>query len=92
LAQVRLDVLDHWRSRKSQAVYPSRWRVRIPSEGLDVTVSPLLADQELSTPESTGVTYWEGALEGQGLSNNRKITCQGYAEMTGYAGKLGAQF
>ncbi len=92
LAQVRLDVLDHWRSRKSQAVYPSRWRVRIPSEGLDVTFSPLLADQELSTPESTGVTYWEGALEGQGLSNNGKITCRGYAEMTGYAGKLGALF
>ncbi len=92
LAQVRLDVLDHWRSPKSRAVYPSRWRVRIPSEGLDLTLSPLLADQELSTPESTGVTYWEGALEGQGLSGNRKITCRGYAEMTGYAGKLGAIF
>ncbi len=92
LTQVKLEVLDHWKSRKSGAVYPSRWRVTIPSEGLDVTFSPLLADQELSTPGSTGVTYWEGALEGQGLSGGRKITCRGYAEMTGYAGKLGAVF
>ena len=66
--------------------------MRIPSEGIDVAVSPLLADQELSTPESTGVTYWEGAIEGRGVSAGREITCRGYAEMTGYAGALGALF
>ena len=92
LTQVTVDVLEHWRSQKSGGVYPSRWRVRIPAEGLDVTLSPLLADQELSTPGSTGVTYWEGAVEGRGTSGNSKVTCFGYAEMTGYAGKLGALF
>jgi len=92
VSQVRIDVLDHWRSQKTGGLYPIRWRVRVPSEGLDVTLSPLLADQELSTPESTGVTYWEGAVDGQGTSGNGKVTCQGYAEMTGYAGKLGALF
>jgi len=92
LTQVTVDVLDHWRSQRSGGVYPSRWRVRIPAEGLDLTLSPLLADQELSTPGSTGVTYWEGAVEGRGTSGNMKATCLGYAEMTGYAGKLGALF
>jgi predicted secreted hydrolase len=92
LTQVTVDVLDHWRSQKSGGVYPSRWRVRIPAEGLDVTLSPLLADQELSTPGSTGVTYWEGAVEGRGTSGNGNVMCQGYVEMTGYAGKLGALF
>ena len=92
LSEVRLDVLDRWRSQKSRGIYPSRWRVRIPSEGVDVTVSSVLADQELFTPGSTGVTYWEGAVEGRGLSGNREATCRGYAEMTGYVGKLGGVF
>jgi len=92
LAQVKLDVLDHWRSQRSRGIYPSRWRLRVPSMRLDVVVSPLLLDQELSTPESTGVTYWEGAVEGEGVSGNQGITCRGYVEMTGYAGKLGGVF
>ena len=55
-------------------------------------MSPLLPDQELVTPASTGVTYWEGAVEGNGTSEDRKVTCLGYVELTGYAGGLGGLF
>ena len=57
LPAIRREVLDHWKSPRSGAVYPSRWRIRIPDEGLDLLVSPLLPDQELATAASTGVTY-----------------------------------
>jgi predicted secreted hydrolase len=57
---------------------------------LDVT--PLVADQELQTNGSTGITYWEGAVAGKGLSGGREVSCEGYAELTGYAGSLGGIF
>ena len=92
LSHIRIEVLDRWRSPGSGATYPSRWRIIVPAEGLELVVQPLLEDQELLTPDTTGVTYWEGAVEGKGLSGNRKVTCEGYVELTGYAGKLGGLF
>ena len=85
-------MLDHWISSKSRANYPSRWRIVVPSEGIDLLVSPLAPDQELLTPGSTGVTYWEGAVEGHGASAGRNVTAEGYIELTGYAGNLGGLF
>ena len=92
LPVIRRDVLDYWKSPHSGASYPSRWRIRIPDEGLDLLVSPLLSDQELVTPASTGVIYWEGAVEGRGTSGGHKVTCLGYVELTGYARGLGGLF
>jgi predicted secreted hydrolase len=89
LSQIKVEVLDHWKSNKSGGLYPSRWRIRIPPEGVELIVSPLLSNQELLTPGSTGITYWEGAVDGRGTSRGRSITCEGYVELTGYAGKLG---
>jgi len=92
LSDFSLSVLDRWKSLRSQGEYPSRWRVRVPSAGIDLTVAPLLADQELQTEGSTGITYWEGAVAGEGQSGAGRVTCEGYAELTGYAGSLGGIF
>ena len=92
LSSVALRVLDHWRSPKSGASYPSRWRIVVPSSRLDLELRPILADQELLTAGSTGVTYWEGGVEGRGTSEGHPITCTGYVELTGYAARLGGLF
>ncbi len=92
LAEISVKVLGHWKSPRSGGRYPGRWQIRIPSAGIDLTMTPPLADQELVTKGSTGVIYWEGAISGQGTSRNRSVTCQGYAELTGYAGSLGGLF
>lgn len=92
LSAIHADVLDHWKSPNSKAVYPGRWRIRVPSEQIDLTVTPLLPDQELVTSASTAVTYWEGAVAGKGTSAGRPVTAEGYVELTGYAGKLGGVF
>ena len=74
-----IDVSDHWVSpRKGR--YPSRWRVRVPSLGLDVDVRPVLANQELGTKPR----YWEGAVDIQGTRAGQPITGRGYVELTGY--------
>ena len=92
LGEIQLEALGTWKSPISSGVYPSRWRIRIPASGIDLQLAPLVAAQELNTAGSTGVTYWEGAVDGKGTSSGRQVTCEGYVEMTGYAGSLGGVF
>lgn len=92
LAQIEVTVLSHWKSGKTAGRYPAAWRIRLPSADLDVTVRPVVADQELVTTASTGITYWEGAVDGKGTSKGKEVTAEGYVELTGYAGALGGIF
>jgi predicted secreted hydrolase len=84
---VALSTRTSWTSPRSKAVYPAVWSLAVASLGLDVTLTPLLADQELHTEASTGVTYWEGACRVDGRRGGRPIDGRAYVEMTGYAGR-----
>ncbi len=77
---VRIEPLGSWRSPKSGARYPSRWRVLLPSVGLELAVVPRTADQELRTV----VRYWEGAVGVRGTSGGKPVEGEGYVELTGY--------
>ena len=79
--------LGTWTSPTSGAVYPSGWRVRVPSEGLDVTITPLLRDQEL-IDRQLHVAYWEGDCDVSGVDRMRPVHGDAYVELTGYAGVL----
>jgi predicted secreted hydrolase len=79
-----LDILDHWTSPHSGARYPARWKLAIPALKLDLEVRPNLADQELLTPETTRVNYWEGSVAVTGTARGAAITGLGYGELTGY--------
>ncbi len=92
LGEIAVEVLDTWTSPRSGGRYPSRWRIRVPAAGIDLRLAPLVPAQELITEGSTGVTYWEGAVDGKGSSAGRPAACEGYVEMTGYAGSLGGLF
>jgi predicted secreted hydrolase len=88
LTDIRIESTGTWTSRESKAVYPSRWRLTIPSLDLALDLAPLLADQELRTKSSAQVTYWEGAVSVTGTKQGRPIKGQGYAELTGYAEQI----
>ena len=50
---------------------------------------PNMADQEIQTPGSTRVTYWEGSVRAEGSgAQGRAVTGEGYVELTGYAGPV----
>jgi predicted secreted hydrolase len=83
--EFQIDVLDQWKSSKSGAAYPSKWRVKVPSHRLDLTLSPTVKDQELITKESTRVTYWEGSAKVEGKYQNNPVKGMAYVELTGYA-------
>lgn len=76
-------------SRASGARYPVAWRVTVPSRAIDLSIGTPLVDQELRTARSTGVTYWEGAVDVSGTVRGRRVSGRGYLEMTGYAGSMG---
>ena len=82
---IEVTVTDTWNSPNSRAVYPARWRLKIPLPAIDLIVAPNLADQEMRTVESTGVTYWEGSVSVRGFKDGRRINGKGYVELTGYA-------
>jgi len=75
-----------WSSPSSDAVYPVQWRVEVPGRAAHLDISAVVDAQELNTPASTGVTYWEGAVTVSGQVGGRAVSGRGYLEMTGYAG------
>jgi len=85
---VKIEVLEHWRSPQSGARYPARWRIAVPSVGLVVELTPTVSGQELVTQSSTQITYWEGSVTVTGTREDRPVSGAGYAELTGYASPL----
>ena len=77
---VDIAVTDTWQSPEG-GEYPSRWRIRVPSRGVELTVTPVLPDQELFTT----VRYWEGAVDVAGTRLGAPVGGRGYVELTGYA-------
>ncbi|MGE5277902.1 MAG: lipocalin-like domain-containing protein [Acidobacteriota bacterium] len=84
---VRFEETGSWTSPRTKARYPAGWKIGLAPAGLSLTIQPLLADQELVTEKSTGVTYWEGACRVEGSRAGRPVTGRAYAELTGYAGR-----
>jgi len=93
LSSFMVDVKDYWVRPETGARYPSSWAINVPYEGINVEINPLLEDQEINSANSTGVVYWEGAVEGFATGGGRGNTeVSGYVEMTGYADSLGGIF
>jgi predicted secreted hydrolase len=78
-----ISALGKWTSTATGAVYPAGWRVSLPESGIDVTMMPSVADQELDTRATTGVVYWEGS---QSVTDSATGGPAGdaYVELTGY--------
>jgi predicted secreted hydrolase len=52
---------------------------------LELTLEPLIDDQESDTRASVGAVYWEGAVRAMA---DGKLAGRGYLELTGYARPL----
>ncbi|MDH3429536.1 MAG: carotenoid 1,2-hydratase [Gammaproteobacteria bacterium] len=79
-SDAEITVLDNWTSPEG-GVYPSRWLLRIPRFDLELTVTPVISDQELFTT----VRYWEGAVDVEGKRDQLPVEGRGYVELTGYS-------
>jgi predicted secreted hydrolase len=83
---LKVGVLGHWRSPTTGTLYPSGWRVTIDDPHLHsaLTLIPQLQNQELVVYQSTGNSYWEGAVRIRGARANGPAGGEGYVELTGY--------
>jgi predicted secreted hydrolase len=77
--------VDTWQSPDTGAVYPSGWTISIPSEQLEISLTPTVLDQELDTRRTTGVIYWEGSQIVEATHAGEGVGGEGYVELTGYA-------
>lgn len=80
-----ITVRDTWRSSQSKAVYPAKWDITVLPLNMTLQLASRLADQEMITRASTGVTYWEGSVSVQGTRGRKPLKGTGYVELTGYA-------
>lgn len=87
-SDITVEVLDHWRSPTSGGLYPSHWRLSVPSAQIAVDITPWLADQE----NRLSFAYWEGAVRILGSSAGAPVTGDGYVEMTGYGSSIAGRF
>ncbi len=81
-----LTTTGQWTSPDSGTVYPGGWRVTFPQYEIDLTIDPLIDDQEMDV----AFTYYEGATVVSGTMNGERVAGRGYVELTGY-GESGFQ-
>ena len=77
---ISITVTATWDS-PTGGTYPAGWDIRIDDEDLELSVTPVIDDQELFTT----VRYWEGAVDVTGTQAGKAIDGRGYVELTGYA-------
>lgn len=79
LVDVAFTPLRQWRSPRTGIVFPVAWRVRAGER--EVTIEPLMDDQEYDARETSRLVYWEGAA--LALQDGKPVG-RGYLELTGY--------
>ena len=79
---VQLSSTGTWKSPSDNATYPSGWKLKVPDKKIDLTITPYIPNQELTT----SVRYWEGCVQIKGSMNGKPVKGSGYVELTGYTG------
>jgi predicted secreted hydrolase len=78
-----------WRSDRTNAIYPDLRQFSYPRFGLNFSVSPVVADQEI-VADRKGISYWDGAVDVIDFGSGGKAIGYGFAQLTGY-GKAAEQ-
>lgn len=75
-----LTPINRWTSQRTGITYPSGWTLALPALEIDLTIEPLIADQEMNV----SFVYWEGAIKVNGTMRGETVNGRGFAELTGY--------
>ena len=80
----KLEPLSYWTSPKSKKKYPATWRITVPNQGYDLTVTPLVPHQELGLRlfKVLNLYYWEGMCRVTGIHHGKPVTGNAYVEIT----------
>ena len=76
--QIELTALDQWSNSTDPVRYPSGWRLKIVDQQIDITLTPLLADQEARLM----LRYWSGLVTL--IDHSQQPVGRGRVILTGY--------
>ncbi len=72
--------LGSWTSQATGITYPMGWRARLPGQGMDLKLTPVIRNSEFDARITTFNAYWEGAVRVTGSH-----TGVGFVELGGYS-------
>ena len=72
-----------WTSKRTFHAYPTSWRLRAPSIGLDLAIDAAFDDQELITVISKPA-FWEGRCQARGVLGGHAVAGNAYIERSGF--------
>ena len=80
----QLEPRTYWTSPKSKKKYPATWHLTVPNQGYDLTVTPLVPNQELGLRlfKVLNLYYWEGMCRVSGTHRGRPVMGNAYVEIT----------
>ena len=83
-ADFQLTPLTYWTSPTSKKKYPATWHLTVPGKGYDLTVTPLIPNQELNLRlfKVLKLSYWEGMCRVTGTCHGQPVTGNAYVEIT----------
>jgi predicted secreted hydrolase len=80
----KIEPTGYWKSPHTGATYPSGWRLSVPKFEIELTVTPVIEDQEIDSRGTTMIVYWEGACEVSGTVKGENVKGCAYVELVGY--------
>ena len=81
---INLENTGQWTSSVTGATYPSGWVVSIESLNMNLTLDPVVDDQEVTVGLPVVSSYWEGKVRVTGNQSARLIKGDGYVELFGF--------
>lgn len=82
---IQIQQLEQWTSPHTNGIYPSKWRIILEEEKLDMILQPVIADQEIPAIPigNKAAAYWEGRADIFDSNSNQMIG-RAYVELSGY--------
>lgn len=78
-----LQTLGEWTSARTGITYPAGWEVNMPGHAIELSIQPLIPDQEMDVD----FIYYEGATEVNGTMGGAPVAGRGFVELTGYGAR-----
>jgi predicted secreted hydrolase len=82
---VTMTLSGSWTSPSSGIQYPNQVAIDLPSRGLSLTYTPVIADQELHAAPPFN-NFYEGGVTVEGTDGNERVVGRGYLELMGFPG------
>ena len=80
---LEFEPLEQWQSIRTFSTYPTKWRVAIPSQNIEVTLTAPVKDQEFVTLLSHP-GFWEGRVDVEGTFQGAPVTGRAFVERSGF--------